>query len=49
MKVFTVALAIALSLSALLGAAIALGMRSTRRIAAIMLVAGAVLPLLLLA
>ena len=49
MKIFTVALAIALSLSALLGAAIALGMRSTRRIAAIMLVAGAALPLLLLA
>ena len=49
MKIFTAALAAALSLSALMGAAIALGMRSTRRVAAVMLVAGAVLPLVLLA
>ena len=49
MKIFTVALAIALALSTLLGAAIALGMKSTRRVATIMLVAGSVLPILLLA
>jgi hypothetical protein len=43
------ALAIALALSALLGAAIALLTRSTRRVSALMLVAGAVVPILLLA
>ncbi|NJC09030.1 hypothetical protein [Polymorphobacter fuscus] len=48
MKIFTVALAIALSLSVLLGAGIALGMRSTRRVATLMLIAGAVVPILLL-
>ncbi|MBC7506605.1 MAG: hypothetical protein H7267_12915 [Sandarakinorhabdus sp.] len=49
MKIFTVALAAALALSALLGAAIALSMKSTRRISVVMLIAGAVLPILLLA
>ena len=49
MKVFTIALALALSLSALLGAVIALNMRATWRISAIMLMAGSILPLLLLA
>lgn len=48
MKVFTAGLAIALSLSALLGAAIALGTRSTRRISALMLIAGGVVPIVLL-
>ena len=49
MKIFTAALALALALSALLGAAIAMSMKSTRRVAAVMLLAGAVLPLMLLA
>jgi hypothetical protein len=49
MKIFTGALAAALAFSVLLGAAIALSMKSTRRIATIMLVAGSVLPLVLLA
>lgn len=49
MKLFTVLLAIALSLSTMLGAAIALSMKSTRRVAVIMLAAGAVVPILLLA
>jgi hypothetical protein len=48
MKIFTAALAIALGLSSLLGAVIALNMRSTRRVAAVMLVAGALVPILLL-
>ena len=49
MKIFTAALAAALAFSVLLGAAIALSMKSTRRVATIMLVAGAVLPIMLLA
>ena len=48
LKIFTVMLAIALAMSTLLGAAIALGMKSTRRAATIMLTAGAVVPILLL-
>jgi hypothetical protein len=48
MKIFTAALATALALSTLLGAAIALSMKSTRRVSLIMLVAGAVLPIILL-
>ena len=48
MKVFTAVLAIALGLSALLGAAIALGMKATRRVSVVMLVAGSVLPIMLL-
>lgn len=48
MKIFTAALGIALALSTLLGAAIALGMKSTRRVSLVMLAAGAVLPALLL-
>ncbi len=48
MKIFTAALAIALGLSTLLGAAIALNMRSTRRVAMVMLVAGTLVPILLL-
>jgi hypothetical protein len=49
MKIFTVLLAVALSLSTILGAAIALGMRATRRVSLVMLVAGSVVPILLLA
>ena len=49
MKIFTAALAIALALSTLLGATIALNMKSTRRISLLMLAAGAVVPILLLA
>ena len=49
MKIFTVALAIALALSTLLGGAIALSMKATRRVATIMLVTGSILPILLLA
>jgi hypothetical protein len=48
MKIFTAALAIALALATLLGAAIALSMRSTRRLSVVMLAAGAVVPILLL-
>ena len=48
MKIFTVMVATALSLSALLGAVIALSMRGTRRVSALMLLAGSVLPLVLL-
>ena len=48
MKIFTAAVAIALALSTLLGAAIALSMKSTRRISLMMLAAGAVVPILLL-
>ena len=48
MKIFTAALGIALAFSVLLGAAIALAMRSTRRVATIMLVAGSVLPIVLM-
>jgi len=48
MKIFTAALAIALSLSTLLGATIALSMKSTRRISMMMFAAGAVVPILLL-
>ncbi|WP_426166089.1 hypothetical protein [Sandarakinorhabdus sp. DWP1-3-1] len=48
MKIFTAALALALGLSALLGAAIALNMRSTRRVAVVMLIAGTLAPILLL-
>ena len=49
MKIFTAAVAIALSLSTLLGAIIALSMKSTRRVSVLMLIAGSVVPLLLLA
>ena len=49
MKIFTVALATALALSTLLGAAIALSLKSTRRVSLLMLAAGAVVPLVLLA
>lgn len=48
MKIFTAALAAALALTSLLGATIALSMRTTRRVAAVMLLAGSALPLLLL-
>jgi hypothetical protein len=48
MKIFTAALGLALALSTLLGAAIAIGTRSTRRISLMMLAAGAVVPILLL-
>ena len=48
MKIFTAALGIALAFSVLLGAAIALTMRSTRRVATIMLVTGSVLPIVLM-
>jgi hypothetical protein len=48
MKIFTSVLAIALALSALLGAAIALNSRATRRTAVMMLVAGTAVPLVLL-
>ena len=48
MKIFTVAVAIALVLSSLLGAIIALNMKSTRRVAMVMLAAGTIVPLLLL-
>jgi hypothetical protein len=49
MKLFTVAIAIALTLSSLLGAALALGMKATRRVALVMLTAGSVIPIMLLA
>lgn len=49
MKIFVASLATALALATLLGAAIALGMKSTRRVALLMLVAGSVLPMVLLA
>jgi hypothetical protein len=49
MKIFAVLLAAALSISALLGATIALNMRTTRRMSALMLVMGSVVPLILLA
>lgn len=48
MKIFTAALAIALALSTLLGIGIALGTKSTRRVSLMMLVAGALVPILLL-
>jgi hypothetical protein len=48
MKIFTAALAIALVLSSLLGAIIALNMKSTRRVSMVMLAAGAIVPLVLL-
>ena len=48
MKIFTAALAAALALSALLGGAIALNSRATRRTAVLMLVAGTSVPLALL-
>ena len=48
MKIFTAALAAALALSTLLGAAIALNSRATRRTAVMMLVAGTAVPLALL-
>ena len=48
MKIFTAVLAAALALSALLGAAIALNSRATRRTAVLMLVAGTAVPLALL-
>lgn len=48
MKIFTAVLAAALALSALLGAAIALNSRATRRTAMLMLAAGAAVPLALL-
>lgn len=49
MKVFTAALATALALSTLLGATIALSMKATRNVSLLMLAAGAVVPILLLA
>jgi len=49
MKIFTAALGLALALSTLLGAAIAIGTKSTRRISLLMLAAGALVPILLLA
>lgn len=48
MKIFIAVLAAALALSALLGAAIALNSRATRRTAVLMLVAGTAVPLVLL-
>ncbi|MEI6484645.1 MAG: hypothetical protein WCO11_00095 [Sphingomonadales bacterium] len=48
MKIFTAALAIALSLSTLLGIGIALGTKSTRRLSLVMLAAGMAVPVLLL-
>jgi hypothetical protein len=48
MKIFTAVLAAALAFATLLGAAIALSMKSTRRISLIMLAAGAVVPVVLL-
>ena len=48
MKIFTVLLAVALTLSSLLGAVIAINMRATRRVAIVMLVAGSLLPILLI-
>jgi ring-1,2-phenylacetyl-CoA epoxidase subunit PaaA len=48
MKIFAAVLAAALALSALLGAAIALNSRATRRMAVLMLVAGTAVPLVLL-
>ncbi|WP_029131621.1 hypothetical protein [Sandarakinorhabdus limnophila] len=48
MKIFVAVLAAALALSALLGAAIALNSRATRRTAVLMLVAGTAVPLALL-
>ncbi len=47
LQIFVAGLAIALALSALLGILIAVTARATRRIAIVMLLAGAVLPLLL--
>ncbi len=49
MKIFTASLAAALAFSTLLGATIALAMRSTRKIALLMLALGAVVPVALLA
>jgi hypothetical protein len=49
MKIFVAAVGAALALSTLLGAAIALSMKSTRRISLLMLAAGAVVPIVLLA
>jgi len=48
LKIFVVLLSIGLMLSTLLGITIALNSRATRRISIVMLVAGTVLPLLLL-
>jgi hypothetical protein len=48
MTIFIAVLAAALALSALLGAAIALNSRATRRTAVLMLVAGTAVPLALL-
>lgn len=47
MKIFTAALGAALALATLLGAAIAITMKSTRRVSLLMLAAGAVVPILL--
>ncbi|MEY2882651.1 MAG: hypothetical protein RL490_375 [Pseudomonadota bacterium] len=49
MKIFTALVAAGLFLSTLLGVAIALSIRSMRRISIIMLIAGSVVPILLLA
>jgi hypothetical protein len=49
LKIFVILLAIGLIASALLGVVIALNNRATRRVSAILLAAGAVVPLLLLA
>lgn len=48
MKIFTVALAVALALSTLLGVVIAVSLRATRRVAIAMLVAGSIVPILLI-
>jgi hypothetical protein len=48
MKIFTATLAAALALSTLLGAAIALNSRATRRASLWMLLAGGAVPLVLL-
>lgn len=48
MKIFTAALGAALGLATLLGAAIAISMKSTRRVSLVMLAAGAVVPAILL-
>lgn len=48
MKIFTVLLAVALALSSLLGAVIAINIRATRRVALVMLLAGSILPIVLI-
>jgi hypothetical protein len=48
MKIFTAVLAAALSFATLLGTAIALGMKATRRVSVLMLAAGSLVPVALL-